>query len=100
MGTPRLPGGLLYAPVSRERNLAGSCPQNPGRFLQTGLWTRCQRRFISYRRRASGSCKIVFTVGVSDRSKKTVNVDHVDSGVGLDPAEKPFRKNHILIATE
>jgi hypothetical protein len=32
--------------------------------------------------------------------KETVNVDHVDSGFGLDPAEKPFRENHILRATE
>ena len=32
--------------------------------------------------------------------KETVNVDHVDSGFGLDPAEKPFRENHILPITE
>jgi hypothetical protein len=32
--------------------------------------------------------------------KETVNVDHVDSGFGLDPAEKPFRENHILPASE
>jgi hypothetical protein len=28
--------------------------------------------------------------------KETVNIDHVDPGFGLDPAEKPFRENHIL----
>ena len=32
--------------------------------------------------------------------KETVNVDHVDSGFGLDPAEKPFRENHILPVSE
>jgi hypothetical protein len=32
--------------------------------------------------------------------KETVNVDHVDSGFGLDPAEKRFRENHILPASE
>jgi hypothetical protein len=32
--------------------------------------------------------------------KETVNVDHVDSGFGLDPAEKPFRENHILLVSE
>jgi hypothetical protein len=32
--------------------------------------------------------------------KETVNVDHVDSGFGLNPAEKPFRENHILEVSE
>jgi hypothetical protein len=32
--------------------------------------------------------------------KETVNVDHIDSGFGLDPAEKAFRENHILPASE
>jgi len=32
--------------------------------------------------------------------KETVNVDHVDSGFGLDSAEEPFRENHIPMITE